>query len=83
VFKTLGNVGVFTAGARISAAIVSKQKMGTLPKVGIIGSTAAGFIMAFQIINSNFISNSPSIPSSITVYLSKLKPTIANTTPEA
>ena len=83
VFRTLGNVGVFTAGARISAAIVSKQKMGTLPKVGIIGSTAAGFTMVFQIINTQFTGNSSLIPSSITVNLSQVKPTIPNTSPEA
>jgi hypothetical protein len=83
VFRTLGNVGVFTAGARISAAIISKHKMGTLPKVGIIGSTAAGFTMVFQIINTQFTGNSSSIPSSITVNLSQVKPTIPNTSPEA
>lgn len=51
--------------------------------VGIIGSTATRITMVFKNFNSNFTGNSPSIPSSITVNLSKVKATNTNTNPEA
>ena len=52
IFNNLGSAGVFSAGARIAASLVSKSKIGLLPKVGIIGSTGAGFTATYRIVTN-------------------------------
>jgi len=43
IASNFGSAAVFAASIRIAAALVSKSKLGLLPKAGFIGGTGAGF----------------------------------------
>lgn len=52
IFLHLGSAGVFAAGARIAASIVSK-KLHLVPRLGIIGSSGLGFTATYQMLLDN------------------------------
>jgi hypothetical protein len=54
IFQNLGGAGVFIAGSRIAASLLTKHPMGILPKAGIIGSTGIGFNISYKLINRTF-----------------------------
>jgi len=60
--------------------LFQKKKLGTLPKVGVIGSTASGFTMAYHVINNSFACTPTLVQSSINIKLGQLKNAINTTT---
>jgi hypothetical protein len=51
VFQHSGYSGVMVAGIRIASSIVSKHPLSLLPKIGTIGGTGVGFIIAYVVLN--------------------------------
>lgn len=52
IAQHIGTAGVFTAGAKIAAAAVSK-KMHIFPKAAIITGTASGMALTFRVVNNS------------------------------
>ena len=48
-----GSAGVFIAGAKIAASLVTKHPIGIFSKVGIIGGTGVGFTVGYKIVNKS------------------------------
>lgn len=61
----LGSAGVFIAGTRIAAALLTKHPPtgGVLPKVGIIGGTGSGFTVTYKMIQESMPSSNSSSAS--------------------
>jgi hypothetical protein len=53
ILDNFGSAGVFIAGAKIAASLVTKHPIGILSKVGIIGGTGVGFTVGYKIVNKS------------------------------
>jgi hypothetical protein len=52
IFYHLGSAGVFAAGAKIAASIVSKN-LQLVPKLGVIGGSGLGFTASYRLLLDN------------------------------
>jgi hypothetical protein len=57
IFDNIGSAGVFAAGGRIAAGLISKN-LSALPKAGVIGGAAAGFTITYKILQQSVGGNS-------------------------
>jgi hypothetical protein len=57
ILDNFGSAGVFIAGAKIAASLLTKHPMGIASKIGIIGNTGVGFTIGYKIINKSIPSN--------------------------
>ena len=54
LLDNVGSAAVFSTSARIAATIVTKQKIGILPKTGIIGGIATGLTVSYKLVSQSF-----------------------------
>ena len=80
IFENMGGAAVFSASARIAAGLISKNPMGVLPKIGIIGGTSAGFTILYRMSMESMGSNITNSSASISIKPIKIKlETVTNT----
>lgn len=62
IFYHLGSAGVFAAGARVAAAVVTKN-LHLVPRLGIIGGTGLGFTASYQVLKDKM--PTPRVPDPV------------------
>lgn len=67
IFDKLGAAAVFGTSARVAAALLAKNSMGIIPKIGIVGSTAGGYTILYKLCTSGLSSNIDTGSASVTV----------------
>jgi hypothetical protein len=85
IFDNLGSVGVFIAGTRIAAALVTRHPMGVLPKAGAIGGVGSGFTITYKIIQESMSPSTSSSSASLSISPNQItiKKTIGPNTTDA
>jgi hypothetical protein len=82
LFQNLGTASVYIASMRLTSALLAKQKLATLPKIGYITLGSTGLTVGYKLISLALTGSFDNVRS-VTFALGDVKVNTPNSSPEA
>lgn len=82
LFQNVGTVSVYVASMRLVSALLAKQKLSALPKIGAITLGSTGLTFGYKFVNNTFAGSSDNVRS-LKFSLGDVKIQTPNSSPEA